>query len=73
MYFKVVMIAEEYDEAIVNLNEQEYKAVRNFLDQIEAQRCESSWVGGHWSISRQCNTKEEAEQLGALSDFLNKL
>ena len=62
MWFKVEMIAEECDTAIVCLNEDEYKAVQNFLNQVKEQRCEYTWLGGHWSISHPCETKEEAEK-----------
>lgn len=69
MFFKVQMIAEECDEAIVELNESEYEAVKSFLKQVQSQSCVYSWVGGHWSISRPCNTEQEAKELGAVKDF----
>lgn len=60
MWYKVVMIAEETDVAIVFLSEAEYTAVKSFLKQIKEQRCLYSWIGGHWCISAPCAAKEEA-------------
>lgn len=71
-WFKVAMMADDSDEAVVFLNDTEYAAVRNFLSQIKEQRCEYSWAGGHWAISEPCATKEEAEKISwsalAMSD-----
>ena len=63
MWFKVEMVADDYDMAIVSLNNSEYMAVKNFLNQIKEQRCVYGWVGGHWTISQPCETKEEAERI----------
>lgn len=69
MFFKVQMVAEECDEAIVELNESEYEAVKKFLKQVGSQNSVYSWVCGHWQISRPCNTEQEARELGAVKDF----
>lgn len=63
MWFKVAMMAEDSDEAVVFLNDSEYAAVCNFLNQVKEQRSKYSWVGGHWVISEPCETKEEAEKI----------
>lgn len=63
MWFKVFMLADDYDEAVVCLNDTEYLAVQNFLDQVKEQRYEQSWAGGHWLLSEPCSTKEEARAI----------
>lgn len=60
MWYKVIMIADDQDEAVVLLNESEYKAVQKFLNQIKEQWSKYGWVGGHWFISPPCATKDEA-------------
>ena len=63
MWFTVLMAADDWDYAIVYLNDTEYAAVRNFLNQVKQQRFKYSWAGGHWKLSKPCATKEEAEKI----------
>ena len=60
MWYKVFMVADGYDEAIVFLTNAEYAAVQNFLNQVKEQRCAFAWVGGHWDISGPHQRKEDA-------------
>lgn len=63
MWFVVLMMAEDWDSAIIQLSDAEYETIKKFLEQIEEQRHPFSWVGGHWKISHPCATKEEAEAI----------
>ena len=51
MWFVVLMMADDWDSAIIQLSDSEYEVVKKFLQQIEEQRHPLSWVGGHWKIS----------------------
>lgn len=68
-WYLVQMYADDYNEAVVSLTDDEANAVNEFLRQVSEQcPANESWAGGYWELCGPCNTKEEAQAIKP--DFL---